>query len=182
MPLLSGTPTNASCGLSNGSIIINNLSGAGQGPFVFTNNGAAVGSQTITGLGAGTYTVGITNVFGCPFTVIVPITNSPAITALALTPVNVICGAGFGSITLGAVTGGTPTYSYSVNGGAYSTTPVLTGLSAGTYTIGVKDIYGCTFSQTVTIVVTTGPGNVIVGFVDVGTVMTTPPAGLTAQL
>ena len=157
MPLVSGTATNASCGLINGVIVINNLSGAGQGPFVFTNNGTAVASQTITGLGAGTYTLGITNVFGCPFSVTVPITNSPPITNLILTPVNVICGLGFGSITLGAVTGGTPTYSYSVNGGGFTTTPVLTGLASGTYTVSVKDVYGCIFTKTLAVTVTTGP-------------------------
>ena len=90
MPFLSVTATNGSCGISNGIIVINNLSGAGQGPFVFTNNGSAVGSQTVTGLGSGTYTVGITNTFGCPFTVTVPITNSPPITSLGLTANNII--------------------------------------------------------------------------------------------
>lgn len=90
------------------------------------------------------------------------IANTAPITALGTTPTNPTCGNANGSIALGAVTGGVPTYSYSVNGGAFTTSPALTGLTAATYTIIVKDINGCTFTKTVTL--TNQPGPTAVNF------------------
>ena len=45
--------------------------------------------------------------------------NTPAITAVVVTPVDASCGLSNGSVTIGAVTGGTAPYTYSFNGGAY---------------------------------------------------------------
>ena len=116
MPSVSGTATNASCGLSNGVIVINNLSALGQGPFVFTNNGTAVPSQTITGLGAGTYTLGIINIFGCTFTqtIAVTVTTGPSSISGISTPAG--CGLSNGSYSITGVTGGAAAYTYSING------------------------------------------------------------------
>ena len=151
------TPSNASCGFNNGSIVITNTSGAGQTVTGYSVNGTAVGSQTVTGLSAGTYTVTLINNLGCRTTYTTTISNSPPITALATTIINSTCGLNNGSITLGAVTGGIPTYSYNVNGGPYSTTPPVTNLSSGAYVIGVIDSRGCTFTKTVTVLDMPGP-------------------------
>ncbi|MCW3078544.1 MAG: hypothetical protein JWO32_3153, partial [Bacteroidetes bacterium] len=156
-PSLTVVPFNAFCGVSNGSIVINNTSPAGQTVLSFSLNGSAIGSQTATGLAAGTYTLGLTNNFGCTTNTTTSITNTPPITALATTFVNPTCGNSNGSITLGAVTGGSPTFSYSINGGAFTTSPSLTALAAGSYTIVVKDNFGCTFTKTVTLVNQPGP-------------------------
>ncbi|MBI2723275.1 MAG: SprB repeat-containing protein, partial [Bacteroidetes bacterium] len=118
--------TNATCGFNNGIIFINNTS-TGQTISSFASSAGVLSGQTVTGLGAGTPIITLTNNFGCTFTVSTPITNTPPITALATTFVNPTCGNNNGSITLGTVTGGTPTYSYSINGGLFTTTPVLTG-------------------------------------------------------
>ena len=106
---------------------------------------------------AGTANIGLTNNFGCTFTTNVTVGNSPGITALATTFTNSTCGLNNGIIALGAVTGGSPTYSYNVNGGLYSTSPPLTGLGAGSYTIGVKDINNCVFTKVVTLISLPGP-------------------------
>ena len=45
-------------------------------------------------------------------------------------------------------TGGTPLYEYSVSGGNYQATQVFTGLTAGNYTVTVRDSLGCTDNTT----------------------------------
>lgn len=157
MPALTGVPTNANCGASNGSIVINNTSGGGQGPFSFTNNGSAIGSQTITGLAAGTYTIGITNTFGCTVTTPVVVGTSSGPSNITLTPTNATCGNSNGSFTFGSPVGGTGPYTYAFNGGAFTAVSPITGLAAGTYSITVKDVNGCTFTKTTVITNIPGP-------------------------
>ncbi len=73
-----------------------------------------------------------------------PVLNAPTIT-------NVSCNGGSdGSITVNAA-GGTPPYQYSLNGGAYQGGAVFSGLSAGTYTVTVRDANGCTATATYTV-------------------------------
>jgi gliding motility-associated-like protein len=151
------TPSNASCGLNNGQIVISNTSGPGQTVTGFSVNGVGVGTQTVINLAAGNYTVSMVNNFGCVTNYVTSITNSPPITALATTTFAPKCGVNNGSISIGAVTGGTPTYSYNINGGPYSTSPPLTNLAPGTYTIGVIDSKGCTFVKTVILTNVPGP-------------------------
>jgi len=151
------TPSNATCGFNNGQIIISNTSGPGQTVTSFSLNGVGVPTQTVINLAAGNYTVTMINNFGCLVSYTTNIANSPPITALATTFTNATCGNNNGIIAIGAVTGGTPTYSYNINGGPFSTSPPLTNLAPGTYTIGVLDIRGCVFTKTVTISNIAGP-------------------------
>jgi gliding motility-associated-like protein len=87
--------------------------------------------------------------------------SSGAPSALATTFTNASCGAVNGSITIGATTGGTSPFTYSINGSAYTSTTVYTGLAAGTYSISVKDKNGCSFSKSVTISSTPGPSSAV---------------------
>ncbi len=159
-PAISANITDANCGNSNGSIVINNISPPGQTVVSFSLNGTAIPSQTVTGLAAGSYTLGVTNNFGCKTFITVTINNTPGITALASTFINPTCGNSNGSITLGAVTGGSAPYQYSINGGPFTSSPPLANLPAGTYTITVKDVNNCIFTKTVTLTSTTGPTNI----------------------
>ena len=59
--------------------------------------------------------------------------NTPAITAVVVTPVDASCGLSNGSVTIGAVTGGTAPFTYSFNGGAYGAATSFPNLAAGTY-------------------------------------------------
>jgi gliding motility-associated-like protein len=156
-PSATLTFTNPTCGNNNGVIQVNNTSPGLQTITSITSSAGTVSGQMVTGLGAGSPVITLTNNFGCTFTVSATLANSTGVTNVVLTPNNIICGTGTGSITIGAVTGGTPTYSYNVNGGPYSTNPPVTGLASGTYTIGVKDANGCVFTKTVAITVTPGP-------------------------
>lgn len=151
------TVTNAFCGQNNGIIVINNTSGPGQTISGMTLNGGPIGTQTVTNLAPGNYTLVQTNNFGCQTTTTVSIGNTPGMTALATTFTNATCATNNGIIVAGAVTGGTPTFSFNINGGLYSTNTTFSGLGAGTYTIGVRDINNCTFTKTVTLTNTIPP-------------------------
>ncbi|MFL5752452.1 MAG: beta strand repeat-containing protein, partial [Bacteroidia bacterium] len=151
------TPVNASCGGSNGSVTFGATTG-GVAPYTFSFNGSPFTATTsYTGLAAGTYNFIVKDNFGCTFASTVTVGNTPGPTAVVLTPVNASCGTANGSFTIGAVTGGTAGYTYSVNGGAFSATTSYPGQLAGTYTVTVKDANGCLYTQNVTINNNSGP-------------------------
>jgi len=54
-----------------------------------------------------------------------------------------------GSITITA--SGSTGFTYNKNGGTYQSSNTFTGLAAGVYTMGVKDVNGCTKTQTVSV-------------------------------
>ncbi|WNB17084.1 T9SS type A sorting domain-containing protein [Marivirga arenosa] len=150
--------SNVSCfGGSDGAATINVTGGSGS--YTYKLNGSAVTSN-ISGLAAGSYTVDVNEGINCvgqeTFTISQPdaaleITNAYA-SRDDLNGFDISCkGGSNGQIAVEAI-GGTPPYRYSINGITY--TGNLTGLSAGTYNVYVKDDKGCvaTYSETVTLV------------------------------
>ena len=154
-------------------------SGYSVGPSLFGGNPLPIvgstwsspfsGSMTITGLApnsGGSYSVEVVRYDTTPLTscgfVTLPlgafINQPPQVVISYNTSVNpTTCGGSNGSITLN-VAGGTPNYRYSTNGGVtFSSLTALvsghltiTGLSAGTITIYVKDANNCSATTTVT--------------------------------
>lgn len=114
-------------------------------------------SGVASGLGAGTYSVVITDANGCWTSDTTSIAEPTAITGSG-TVVDEINGNGNGSIDFTAA-GGTPPYTYSWSNGA--TTEDLSGISSGTYTVTVTDGNGCTYVDTfvVDMIVGIAPGN-----------------------
>ncbi|HXH18180.1 MAG TPA: SprB repeat-containing protein [Chitinophagales bacterium] len=106
--------------------------------------------SSIANLCAGNYFVEVTDTNGCssglqPFTIndINPLTATLAAT-------NISCnGAADGAIDL-EVNGGFPPYTYSWNGGLF-TTQDISGLTAGDYTVVITDSSGCSITQSATI-------------------------------
>src|SRR4029077_12399750 len=131
----------------------------GTAPYTYSFNGSAfTATLAYPNLAAGTYTISVRDANGCVFNAPnVILTNTPGPTAIAVTPVNETCGNANGSITLGAVTGGTAPYTYSFNGSAFTATLVYNTLAAGTYTIAVRDANGCTFNPP-NVILTNTPG------------------------
>lgn len=114
----------------------------GLAPYTYSWTGGQT-SQTASGLGAGSYTVTLTDNSGCVATANVTITQPTALTG-TLTPVNVSCnGACNGTITV-AASGGTPPYQYSINGGAFQASNSFTALCNGTYAVTIRDANNCT--------------------------------------
>jgi large repetitive protein len=156
-PLATTTQTNPTCGLSNGSVLISNTSPAlpAQTITSYTSSLGVMSGQTVTGLSASSPIITLTNNFGCTFTISPTLTNGAGPTAVVLTPSNTTCGLTNGTLAIGAVTGGTSPYTYSVNG--VSSTTLSTGLAVGTYTVLVRDVNGCTYTQTTSISNIAGP-------------------------
>lgn len=109
------------------------------------NNGAA-STQTYTATGAGTYSVIVTDANGCSNSDSMSIEEKP-LPVVDLGNDTAFCAGTAFSLTLDAQN---PGASYSWNGGV-ATTQTFTVTEAGTYTVNVTDVYGC--SQTHTLVI-----------------------------
>ncbi len=91
----------------------------------------------------GIYTVTISDSKGCSVTATASITEPPPLSAI-LTPTPIPCFGGNNGTVQAAVTGGAPPYQYTWN--VPQTTPTITGLPAGTYSLTVVDAYNCPYS------------------------------------
>ncbi|MBL4578279.1 MAG: SprB repeat-containing protein, partial [Flavobacteriales bacterium] len=147
--VLSLTAINASCGLSDGSVSVS-IAG-GTGPFTYLWSGGC-STSSCTGLPSGTYFLSVTDGNGC--------------TASDLITVNDAGGGGVASVTLNnnldcfgvcigqataSITGGSAPFAYLWSDPAAQTTPVATGLCAGTFSVAITDNTGCTSTALVTV-------------------------------
>ena len=145
-------------GAADGSIDLSY--GGGNGGYGISwsgPNGFASNDEDLSGLAAGTYTVTITDMNGCSLTLDHVLTApQPIIATLQLADFNgsgVSCaGANDGSIAA-TVSGGAGGYQLLWNGpdGFSSTNAAISGLSAGTYCLGITDANGCTAQQCATV-------------------------------
>jgi hypothetical protein len=151
--VISATPTatNVDCnGNTTGGINLV-LSGGAGGYTVSWSNGSS--SPNLTGVGAGSYSVTVTDANGC----------TTSLSALAVTEPDVLgltaagspeTGPGFGGSVTAAATDGTAPYSFDWSGGQSG--PVVNNLAAGTYTVTVTDGNGCSTTDTAVVSVYTG--------------------------
>ena len=137
---VSITGVNASCGANNGTATA--TVNGGTAPFTYLwSNGATTAS--ISGLGAGTYSVTVTDKNGCTGTASVVITASSNIT-ISISKTNVLCNGGNTGSATATVSGGTPPITYLWSNGA--TTATISNLIAGIYSVTATDKNGCTAS------------------------------------
>jgi hypothetical protein len=149
-PLLSSTTaqTNISCsGGSNGSASVNASGGTPTYTYSWSPSGG--NAATANSLSAGNYTCTITDANACSLIAIFNITAPSALSSSSSQIDNTCNGGSSGSATV-AVSGGTPSYSYSwlPSGGSGATASSLT---AGTYTCTITDGNACTLAVTFTI-------------------------------
>lgn len=152
------TPSNPSCGASDGQVLLGAVTG-GVAPYQYNfNNLGYTASTSYTGLGAGTYSLVVRDANGCTYNATnIILSNGTGPTAIVITPTNPSCGGSNGQVVLGAVTGGVSPYQYNFNATGYSSTTTYSGLSAGTFTLSVQDANGCVFSAS-NIILTNGNG------------------------
>jgi gliding motility-associated-like protein len=126
------------------------LASGGTPPYSYAWSNGASGT-TAQNLAAGAYRVTVTDARGCTREGEVQLSAPPAITATVVTEDPACFGDEEGQVSIGAVTGGSPPYLYALNGGAFVSNNLFTGLSVGSYTVQVQDAFGCEFSTSIQI-------------------------------
>lgn len=117
----------------------------------------AAGDQLITDLAAGTYTVGITDANGCATQITVTINEPDPLQLAQVSVENVSCNGFSDGTATTTMTGGTAPYTLWINNNEQTTTVAaiqnvtFVGLPAGTHTVTVQDVNGCTTTLPVTL-------------------------------
>lgn len=152
------TTTPVTCA-TNGSVTVNASGGWGSYTYAISPIAGTQAGNTFTNVPAGSYNITIVDANGCsitrPFTLTAPVQPS-----IALSATSDFCYDTTNGATLVVVgSGGVGPYWFSINGGPFnaSNTPVdshtFSNLTPGTYTIAVRDAFGCInavpFTQTI---------------------------------
>jgi gliding motility-associated-like protein len=118
----------------------------GTPPYTYTwSNGTA--AAITSDLAAGTYSLTVSDASGCT-TVASSILAAPPALAAALTIATPVCDdLNGGSVSVEAVNGGTGPYLFALDGGAFRTLSLFTGVPVGTHTVTVQDANGCVWEQ-----------------------------------
>ena len=125
--------------------------GNGTAPFQYNWNPTGQITPTATGLCPGNYTVTVTDSTACMDSISANITGPTQLTVGAILNMPISCNGSSDGAAFANVIGGTPNYTYSWNDPSNQTTPIASGLSAGTYIVTVTDANGCTASDTITL-------------------------------
>lgn len=146
--VLNGQVGAVVCQGSNGSVTLNPA--GGTQPITYNwNSTPPQTTQNLSGVVPGTYTVTVTQGNGCTFSETFTITgNANPIYVNVTDTQNTICTADNGSISINGI-GGTPSYLYSMDNGAWSNQKTYNGLTPGNHLIKVKDQNNCENDTTV---------------------------------
>ena len=132
-------------GYDDGSIVAEVTDG--MPPYTYQwSNGET--TDTISNLAPGTYTVTVTGANGCSGTASGTVSEPPPLDA-SISGNDPTCAGSANGSAMVVASGGTPPYAYLWNTGA--TTPVITGLPQGTYSVTVTDANGCTIDLSITL-------------------------------
>ncbi len=152
---VTGTSTPAS-GPTTANGAINASASGGAIPYTYSKDGftTSQGTGVFSLLAQGAYTITAKDANGCLGSVIINVANScPTIT---LTPT--ITGADkclnpttSGAVSVSAI--GSTGLMYNINGGTFQTGTLFGSLAPGTYTMGVRDLNGCTTTTSATVAV-----------------------------
>jgi len=162
IPAVSTTVSNASCfGGANG--IATSTPSGGISPYSYTwTNGstsqtAAVSGSSfqVSGLTSGTYSVTVTDATGCIEITTTSIAQPSSSLVAFLSGVSPTCGNSNGQVNVSA-SGATPGYSYFWSPVA-ATSPTVSSLQAGNYSVTVTDSQGCTAVSTIALGNSPGP-------------------------
>ena len=140
---LSQTQTNPGCSSNNGSATVNATTGSAPFTYLWSTTDT---TATVSGIGAGTYSVTVTDAGGCSAIANYTITVSGSV-ALTTSATGTSCGNSNGSVNVNAT--GTGPYVYHWNTGA--TTASVSNLAAATYLVTVTDAGGCSATSSVVV-------------------------------
>ena len=153
-PTLNVSATDISCnGQNNGTAIATANGGAGSYSYLWSNgqNTSSINNQS-----PGVYSVTVSDANNCIIIGSVTISEASAITITAVISDVSAAGGTDGALNPN-ISGGNPAYNFNWSNGA--TTEVISGLSAGVYSLTVTDANACTATQIFT--VSDGPVGII---------------------
>lgn len=110
------------------------------------SNGATTAAQT--GLGPGLYSVTVTDLAGCTDSASGAVTAPPPLTS-NVTGAGPTCAGNTNGSAVASAGGGTPPYTFLWSTGASS--PAITNLAAGTYSVTISDANGCDITDMITL-------------------------------
>ncbi|WP_170110703.1 choice-of-anchor L domain-containing protein [Flavilitoribacter nigricans] len=145
--LVIDTVSVSCAGGSDGQISVSATGGEGQYEYVWSVAGAGNNAQ-VSGLPRGTYSVTVTDEFGCTTNSSIVLDELPPLTIDRDFTSALCAGNNSGYIDL-KITGGTAPYTFSWNTGASSED--LNNLAAGNYQVTVTDANGCTATDAMAI-------------------------------
>jgi gliding motility-associated-like protein len=150
LPLaIAFSQTNVSCFSGSNGTATATVSG-GTLPYSYSWSPTGGSAAIATGLSAITYSVTVTDGLGCTMSSSVTITEPPVL-SVTTTITDETCDYLNNGTALATPAGGTPGYTYSWATGGM-TTAAVSSLTAGTYTVTVTDLLGCTSTATAVIV------------------------------
>jgi hypothetical protein len=149
---VTGTATDADAGTANGSISASASGGAGLTYSI--NGGAYQSTGSFSNLAAGVYTVTAKTSTGCSGTKNITVNakdlcagKNISFSAAATQSADPCTPSGIVTLTASGSTG----FTYNVDGGAFQTSAIFSGVNAGSHSFGAKDDGGC--FKTTTLVV-----------------------------
>jgi len=154
-PTINIVSSPANCTANDGTVSAFPSGGTPPYLYVWNDPGSQQGAIA-TGLASGTYTVTVTDNNGCTSSASTTVGTVGTGPVLLLSSNSVNCFGGSNGSAAVTATGGTGTYTYAWNTGA--TVAIVTGLSAGTYTVSVSDANGC---QSDSSIVVTEPDQIV---------------------
>jgi hypothetical protein len=145
--------TAATCGLNNGTAQVNTT--GGTAPFTYAWSSGGAPTPTRINLAGGTYCVTVTDNNGCTSRTCFQIAATGTVSLTTIASTNPTCvGVANGALQVEA-SGGRGLYDFTWSTGA--TTPAVSGLAIGTYTVTVTDADGCTATRNLNLTAATTP-------------------------
>ncbi len=143
--ILSVAAEGTVCGEPNGSLLI--TAGSGTPPYTYSLDGIDFqGNDTFTGLASGTYIATVMDAEGCTAEAEAVVDSSAALQILGVEPDP--CQANGTQLSIDA-TGGTPPYTYELEGFGTQADSLFSGVPGGSYTLMVMDEDGCSDSAVI---------------------------------
>jgi gliding motility-associated-like protein len=132
-----------------GSVTLSGTSDVSNASYIWTNgSGDVFTGQNVDVTAGGSYTLTVTNLENeCSDSADTQVANDQP-NALTTDPIDADCVSGFGSVVVSDVVGGSPGYTFSIDGGdTFTQNTAFTQLVSGSYDVIVQDLNGCEYSE-----------------------------------